>query len=62
MRACQSSFSRLKDRLEHEERGERRLILDTCVLLFNYRARSVGMNQLLSVYLPRLERDALKLL
>ncbi|KAG6611300.1 uncharacterized protein IUM83_12704 [Phytophthora cinnamomi] len=25
--------------MEHEERGERRLILDTCALLFNLRAR-----------------------
>lgn len=62
MRAFQSSFPRLKDRLEYEERGERRLILDTCALLYNLRARLVGINQLRSVYMPGLERNVDELL
>ena len=58
MRAMQSSFPRIKDRLSYEERGERRLILTLCVLLFNVRARLVGINQIRNTYMPHLNADA----
>ncbi|ETL37782.1 hypothetical protein L916_10576, partial [Phytophthora nicotianae] len=48
MRALQAAFSRLKDRLKYEERGERKCILLSIVLLFNLRTRLVGLIQILS--------------
>lgn len=58
MRAVQASFPRLKDTLPYEENGERRMILTCLFLLFNCRARLVGINQIASVYLPYLQHDA----
>ena len=58
MRALQASFPRLKDRLLFEEFGERRLIMKLMLLLYNYRARKVGINQILNTYMPALRRDA----
>lgn len=58
MRAFQGSFPRLKDRLAYEERGERRIILQLVVLLFNMRTRLVGINQILSTYMPFLSVEA----
>ena len=58
MRALQSSFPRLKDRLIYEETGERKIILKMLVLLFNVRSRRVGINQILNTYMPALERNA----
>jgi hypothetical protein len=58
MRGVQSSFPRLKDTLPYEEYGERRIILTSLFLLFNLRARLVGINQITSVYYPALEMDA----
>ena len=55
MRAFQSSFPRLKDRFIHEENGERRIIMKMSLLLYNLRARRVGINQIRSVYLPALD-------
>jgi hypothetical protein len=38
--------------------GERKEIMKTCLLLYNLRARKVGINQLRSVYMSALEVDA----
>ena len=54
MRMFQSSFPRIKDCIIYEEQGERRLILQMLILLFNYRANTVGINQILNVYMPEL--------
>ena len=62
MRAFQGSFPRIKDRFVYEERGERRLILKFITLLYNYRARKVGLNQILNTYMPHLSADATYLL
>ena len=62
MRALQGSFPRLKDRMIYEERGERRLWLEMIVYLFNYRARRVGLNQILNVYMPACWKDVLYLM
>ena len=59
MRAFQGSFPRIKDRMIYEERGERKLILKFVVLLYNYRARKVGLNQILNTYMPELSKDYL---
>ena len=58
MRALQSSFPCLLDRLVYEERGERRITMKMMILLYNFRARLVGINQIKNVYMPNLIQDA----
>lgn len=58
MRGFQGSFPRLKDRFLYEERGERKLMLWCTVLLFNLRTRLVGLNQILSTFMPRFSVEA----
>ena len=58
MLTLQASFPRLKDRFVYEERGERRITLKMLVLIYNMRARMVGINQILNTYVPRLMWDA----
>jgi hypothetical protein len=58
MRAVQASFPRLKDTLPYEEYGERKHIVTSMLLLFNLRARLVGISQIRNVYYPALQRDA----
>jgi hypothetical protein len=58
MRGLQGSFPRLKDRMIYEEGGERRIIIELVVLLYNYCAATVGINQIQSVFMPHLERNA----
>jgi hypothetical protein len=58
MRALQSSFPRLKDRFVFEKFGERRLILKMMVLIYNLRARRVGINQIRNTFLPALNVNA----
>jgi hypothetical protein len=58
MRAFQSSMPRIKDRMKFEERGELEVTLMMMILLYNLRARMVGINQLNSFYLGALYCDA----
>ena len=58
VRAFKSSFPRLKDRIIYEESGERKRIMKSCILLYNLRARKVGINQILNTYMPSLKKDA----
>lgn len=58
MRAFQATFPRMKDRFMYEEHGERKLMLNCAVLLFNLRSRMVGINQILSTYMPHLSVEA----
>ena len=58
MRCLQGSFPRIKDKFRYEEKGERKLILQMIVLLYNFRASKVGQNQIASVYMPYLHRNA----
>jgi hypothetical protein len=46
------------DRLLYEERGERRVILTLITLLYNYRAVTLGYNQIQSTFMPHLNLDA----
>ena len=57
MRAIQSSFPRLKDRFVYEETGERKIIFKFMLLLYNVRARRVGINQIQNTYMPHLNKD-----
>ena len=58
MRAIQSSFPRLKDTFVYEETGERRILMKMICLLYNLRARSVGINQIRNVFMKQLDEDA----
>lgn len=58
MRTLQASFPRIRDRFIYEERGERRLVMEMCFLLYNLRARRVGINQIRSVYMSALNMQA----
>ena len=58
MRAFQSSMPRMKDRMKFEVRGERKVTLTMMILIYNLRARMVGINQLQSFYTASLNRDA----
>lgn len=62
MRAFQSSFPRIKDQMHFEQNGERKKIISSLVLLFNLRARLVGINQILSTFMPYLGPEANHLL
>ena len=56
MRSLQASFPRLKNRFQYEEGGERKLMMKIMLLLFNYRARKVGITQIQNVYMPLLNK------
>jgi DDE superfamily endonuclease len=59
MRAIQSSFPRLRDRIFYEESGvERRVFLSLVPLLYNFRLHYVGLNQLRNTYMPHLSADS----
>jgi hypothetical protein len=57
MRAFQSSFPRIKDRISIEYRGQRKLTMKLLILLYNLRTRKIGINQILNVYMPSLTED-----
>jgi hypothetical protein len=58
MRAIQSSFPRLKDRIHYENNGERKIFLSLLPLLYNYRTNLVGLNQIANTYVPLWTMDA----
>lgn len=58
MRAIQGSMPRLKEKIQYEENGERRLMLKLVPLLYNLRCERVGLNQLRNTYLPAWSVDA----
>jgi hypothetical protein len=58
MRAFQSSMPRITVRMKFEERGERKVTLTVMILLYNLRARMIGINQLRSFYMGALYHDA----
>ena len=51
----QGQFPRLKDNFQLEEFGERKVILHLMVLLYNYQASKVGINQILNSFMSRTE-------
>ena len=46
MRMIQGQFPRLKDRMEFEQYGDRKIILNLMVLLYNYTSSTIGINQI----------------
>ena len=62
MGGLQGSFPRLKDTLIYEERGERQIIMEVIVRLFNLRSNLVGINQIKNTFIPSLDKDCEKLI
>jgi DDE superfamily endonuclease len=58
MRAVQSAFPRLYDRIKYEENGERGVYLSLLPLLYNFRLEKVGLNQIRNVYCPSWSTDS----
>ena len=58
MLTIQASFPRICDWFIYEEHGEQRIVLKMFVLLYNLRARMVGINQIRNTYMPHLQRNA----
>jgi hypothetical protein len=58
MRTIQASFPRLCDKFPFETKGERRIAIKMMVLIYNLRARLVGINQIKNVFMPALQVDA----
>ena len=57
MAGVQLALPRLKARFVWEIGGFRKKTLSTCTLLFNYRTRCVGLNQIRTIWLHCLDRD-----
>ena len=57
MRAFQSSFPCIKDRITIEYRGQRKLMMKQMIHLYNLRTTKVGINQIMNVYMPALNED-----
>ena len=51
MRMIQGQFPCLKDHIRYEEKGERRVILNLMVLLYNYQCSRVRQNQILNTFM-----------
>jgi hypothetical protein len=55
MRMIQGQFPRLKDNFQFEEFGERKIVLHLMVLLYNFQASKVGINQILNTFMSKTE-------
>ena len=55
MRMIQGQFPRMKDNLQLEDFGKRKVILQLMVLLYNYQASKVGINQILNTFMSKTE-------
>jgi hypothetical protein len=58
MRGLQGLFPCLKNCLLYKERSKHKFILEMIVLLYNYQASTVGINQIQSTYMPYLHWSA----
>ena len=54
-RIIQGSVLRLKDNMPYKEFSERKVILNLMVLLYNYQSHSIGINQILNVFMSQIE-------
>ena len=53
MRMIQGQFPRLKDPLQLEEFGERKVVIQLMILLYNYQTSKVGINQILNTFMTK---------
>ena len=51
----QGQFPRLKDNLQYEEFRERKVVLHLMVLLYNFQAAKVGINQIMNTFMSKTE-------
>ena len=51
----QASFPRITDIFMYKERGERKIQISCMVFLYNFRASTVGFNQIQTVFMPYLQ-------
>jgi hypothetical protein len=58
MRAFQGSFPRMKDCFVMEHNGDRKVMLNLIVLLYNARAHYVGINQIRNTFMQNIEKEA----
>ena len=56
MRVLQGTFTRLKSRLTSNNRM-RKLVIETKVMLSNFRTAHVGLNQIATVFNPHYEKS-----
>jgi hypothetical protein len=54
----QTSFPRIKDQYVYKERGEQRISLKMLVLMYNMRARMVGIKHIWNTYMKHLNQNA----
>ena len=57
MGSFQASFSRLRDHIDYEFFGVRRIMIEMMILLYNLCTRWVGINQIRNVYMPSLGQN-----
>ena len=57
MGSFQASFPWLRDPIDYEYFGVRRIMMKMMILLYNLRTRRVGINQIRNVYMPFLGQD-----
>ena len=53
MRMLKCQFPRMYDNIIYEEFGERKIILNLLVLLYNFQASTVGINSIMNTYMSR---------
>ena len=53
MRQIQAQFPRLKDRLLFEEFGERKVILNLMILMYNFNTAKIGINEILNSFMSK---------
>lgn len=58
MRSLQGSMPRMKDVMKWETKGERKLILKVFFLLHNFRCANLGQNQMQTVFMNNIGRNA----
>ena len=58
MRTLQSSFPRLKDTFVYKDTSEHCILMKMVCLLYNLRARTLGINQIKNVFMSHLNVDA----
>jgi hypothetical protein len=51
MRMLQAQFPRMKDRIAYKEKGERRVILNLMVLLYNFQCSRIGHNEIFTMFM-----------
>ena len=53
MRQIQAQFPRLKDQLMFEEFGERKVILNLMILMYNFNTAKIGINEILNSFMTK---------